>query len=122
MKILSNIFILIFFSSLIGCSYTSNDSTYAILQDGDESAQDSITLFGVKSERDPLRIINNLIDVDILTLDPDRMSIKNDNLKAAVVLFKGLGMSGDFIRTILAAIHEESVRQQLEIVNGKNPS
>ena len=31
-----------------------------------------------------------------------------------------LGMSGDFIRTILAAIHEESVRQQLEIVNGKS--
>lgn len=31
-----------------------------------------------------------------------------------------MGMSADFIRTILAAIHEESVRQQLEIVNGKN--
>ena len=32
-----------------------------------------------------------------------------------------MGMSEDFIRTILAAIHEESVRQQLEIVNGNNP-
>ena len=32
-----------------------------------------------------------------------------------------LGMSEEFIRSILAAIHEESVRQQLEIVNGKNP-
>ena len=31
-----------------------------------------------------------------------------------------LGMSGDFIRTVLAAIHEESVRQQLEVVNGKS--
>lgn len=30
-----------------------------------------------------------------------------------------MGLSEDFIRTILAAIHEESVRQQLEIVNGK---
>lgn len=29
-----------------------------------------------------------------------------------------LGLSEDFIRTILAAIHEESVKQQLEIVNG----
>lgn len=31
-----------------------------------------------------------------------------------------LGLSEDFIRTILAAIHEESVKQQLEIVNGKS--
>lgn len=30
-----------------------------------------------------------------------------------------MGMSDDFIRTILAAIHEESVRKQLEVVNGK---
>ena len=30
-----------------------------------------------------------------------------------------LGMSEDFIRSVLAAIHEESVRQQLDIVNGK---
>lgn len=28
-----------------------------------------------------------------------------------------LGMSDDFIRTVLSAIHEESVRQQIEIVN-----
>ena len=32
-----------------------------------------------------------------------------------------LGLSEEFIRTILATIHEESVRQQLEIVNGNNP-
>lgn len=32
---------------------------------------------------------------------------------------KASGLSDDFIRTILATIHEESVRQQLEIVNGK---
>ncbi|MCH5228869.1 MAG: bifunctional 3-deoxy-7-phosphoheptulonate synthase/chorismate mutase type II [Muribaculaceae bacterium] len=31
-----------------------------------------------------------------------------------------MGMSEEFIRSILAAIHEESVRQQLEVVNGKN--
>ena len=31
-----------------------------------------------------------------------------------------LGLSEDFVRTILAAIHEESVRKQLDIVNGKN--
>ena len=32
-----------------------------------------------------------------------------------------LGMSEEFIRSILATIHEESVRQQLEIVNGNSP-
>lgn len=30
-----------------------------------------------------------------------------------------MGLSEDFIRTILAAIHEESVKQQIEIVNGR---
>lgn len=29
-----------------------------------------------------------------------------------------MGMSGEFMRTVLSAIHEESVRQQIEIVNG----
>ena len=94
MKILSNIFILLFISSLIACSHTSNnssDSTNIIIQDEDESAQDSITIFGVKSERDPLEIINNLIDVELLTIDPDGLTIKNDSLKAAVIFFKGLG-------------------------------
>lgn len=28
-----------------------------------------------------------------------------------------MGMSADFMRTVLAAIHEESVRQQIEILN-----
>lgn len=46
----------------------------------------------------------------------------NDLMERLVKNGEELGMSGDFIRTILAAIHEESVRQQLEIVNGKNPS
>ena len=94
MKILSNIFILLFISSLIACSHTSNNSSNSIntiIQDDDESAQDSITIFGVKSERDPLEIINNLIDVELLTIDPDGLSIKNDSLKAAVVFFKGVG-------------------------------
>ena len=31
-----------------------------------------------------------------------------------------MGLSEDFIRSILATIHEESVRQQLDIVNGNN--
>lgn len=29
-----------------------------------------------------------------------------------------MGMDGDFMRTVLSAIHEESVRQQIEIFNG----
>ena len=43
----------------------------------------------------------------------------NDLMERLVKNGEELGMSEDFIRTILAAIHEESVRQQLEIVNGK---
>ena len=45
----------------------------------------------------------------------------NDLMERLVKNGEVLGMSEDFIRTILAAIHEESVRQQLDIVNGKNP-
>lgn len=45
----------------------------------------------------------------------------NDLMERLVKNGEELGMSEDFIRTILAAIHEESVRQQLEIVNGNNP-
>ena len=43
----------------------------------------------------------------------------NDLMEQLVKNGEQMGMSEDFIRTILAAIHEESVRQQLEIVNGK---
>lgn len=31
-----------------------------------------------------------------------------------------MGMDGDFMRCVLSAIHEESVRQQIEILNGKS--
>lgn len=44
----------------------------------------------------------------------------NDLMERLVKNGEELGMSEDFIRNILVAIHEESVRQQLEIVNGKN--
>ena len=30
-----------------------------------------------------------------------------------------LGMAADFVRTVLSAIHEESVRQQIEILESK---
>lgn len=43
----------------------------------------------------------------------------NDLMERLVKNGEELGMSEEFIRNILAAIHEESVRQQLEIVNGK---
>lgn len=42
----------------------------------------------------------------------------NDLMDQLVRNGEQMGMSEEFIRTILAAIHEESVRQQLEIVNG----
>lgn len=40
-------------------------------------------------------------------------SIMNSRVKTA----QEMGMSGDFMRIILAAIHEESVRQQIEVFN-----
>lgn len=43
----------------------------------------------------------------------------NDLMERLVKNGEELGMSEEFIRNILAAIHEESVKQQLEIVNGK---
>lgn len=46
----------------------------------------------------------------------------NDLMERLVKNGEELGMSEDFIRQILVAIHEESVRQQLDIVNGKNHS
>lgn len=42
----------------------------------------------------------------------------NDLMERLVKNGEELGMSEEFIRNILVAIHEESVRQQLEIVNG----
>lgn len=42
----------------------------------------------------------------------------NDLMQRRVSSAEEMGMSGDFMRTVLAAIHEESVRQQIEIVNG----
>lgn len=41
----------------------------------------------------------------------------DDLMSNRVKLAEEMGMSGDFMRKILAAIHEESVRRQLEIVN-----
>lgn len=42
----------------------------------------------------------------------------NDLMQRRVSSAEEMGMAGDFMRTVLAAIHEESVRQQIEIVNG----
>lgn len=42
----------------------------------------------------------------------------NDLMEKLVKDGEELGLSEDYIRTILATIHEESVKQQLEIVNG----
>lgn len=42
-------------------------------------------------------------------------SIMNSRVKLGIEM----GMSGEFMRTILAAIHEESVRQQVEVFNDR---
>ena len=39
----------------------------------------------------------------------------NDVIRSRVELGEQLGMDGDFLKTILLAIHDESVRQQIEI-------
>ena len=43
----------------------------------------------------------------------NRISTTSQRLKLAM----DMGMSGDFMKSVLAAIHEESVRQQIEILN-----
>ena len=43
----------------------------------------------------------------------------NDLMERLVKNGEVLGLPEDFVRSILVAIHEESVRQQLDIVNGK---
>ncbi len=43
----------------------------------------------------------------------------DDIMQSRVKLAQEMGMSGDFMKTVLAAIHEESVRQQIEILNNR---
>ncbi len=40
-------------------------------------------------------------------------------MQSRVSLAEEMGMSGDFMRTVLSAIHEESVRQQIEVLNDR---
>lgn len=77
------------------------------------------------------------IDTDLLDLYNKRMSISreigkykkehsmpvvqesryDDLIRSRVSAAVQMGMSADFMKTVLQAIHEESVRQQIEIVN-----
>ena len=43
----------------------------------------------------------------------------DDILKSRIKLAEEMGMSGDFMKTVLQAIHEESVKQQIEVINGR---
>ena len=43
----------------------------------------------------------------------------DDILRSRIKLAEEMGMSGDFMKVVLQAIHEESVRQQIEVLNGK---
>ena len=45
--------------------------------------------------------------------------IKSRNLPGVFMEELSMGMSGDFMKAVLAAIHEESVRQQIVILNQK---
>lgn len=43
----------------------------------------------------------------------------DDIMQSRVKLAEEMGMSGEFMRKVLSAIHEESVRQQIEILNDR---
>ncbi len=43
----------------------------------------------------------------------------SDLMQRRVKAAESLGMAPEFMKTVLAAIHEESVRQQIEVVNGR---
>jgi chorismate mutase len=43
----------------------------------------------------------------------------DDIMQSRVKLAEEMGMSGDFMRKVLSAIHEESVRQQIVILNDR---
>lgn len=43
----------------------------------------------------------------------------DDILKSRIKLAEEMGMNGDFMKTVLQAIHEESVRQQIEVLNSR---
>lgn len=45
----------------------------------------------------------------------------DDLIRSRVADAVELGMNGDFMKTLLQAIHQESVRQQLDIMNRENP-
>lgn len=44
----------------------------------------------------------------------------NDIIRSRVKSGEEMGMSPDFMKTILLAIHDESVRQQIEVINSQN--
>lgn len=44
----------------------------------------------------------------------------NDVIRSRVKLGEEMGMSPDFLRTVLLAIHDESVRQQIEVINDRS--
>ena len=43
----------------------------------------------------------------------------DDIMRSRIKLAEEMGMSGDFMKTVLQAIHEESVRQQIEVLNSR---
>ena len=43
----------------------------------------------------------------------------DDILKTRIKAAEEMGMSGEFMKTVLQAIHEESVRQQIEVLNNR---
>lgn len=46
----------------------------------------------------------------------------DDILNSRAAQAEEMGMSADFMRAVMVAVHEESVRQQIEIINQQNPS
>ena len=48
-----------------------------------------------------------------------KFSTDEEFMKSRIKLAEEMGMSADFMKTVLQAIHEESVKQQVEVINGR---
>ena len=45
----------------------------------------------------------------------------NDIMRSRIKLGEEMGMGAEFLRTLFLAIHDESVRQQIEVINDRKP-
>ncbi|MDE7443589.1 MAG: bifunctional 3-deoxy-7-phosphoheptulonate synthase/chorismate mutase type II [Muribaculaceae bacterium] len=94
-------------------SNNTTESLTALRQQIDRIDNDLLELLG-KRMRVAREIGSYKKEHDMPVIQSNRY---NDLMRSRVNAGQQMGMSADFIRTVLQAIHEESVRQQIEIIN-----